>query len=104
MRKSAVLEWGPGAAIVGPIPLFALHGGDVVNERIGCKRGSKSGAGHLHQRELLRIDAGGGVLDLKELLLDAAAQGGGGEGFAGFKLVIGLEAEGLCRRNGQSVE
>jgi hypothetical protein len=69
----------------------------VVHERICSKGGGKSGAGHLHQRPLLRIHASRGILDLEELLLDAAAEEGSRVRFLRFEFVIGLDTEGLRR-------
>ena len=65
--------------------------------------GGDSRTGHLHQRELLRIHAGGGVLHLEELLFDGASQDGCGAHFAGFQFVVGRDAERLRRCNGESV-
>lgn len=98
--ESAILDWRPDCSVVGPIPLFALQGGDVVDERIGCECGSNSGSGHLHERKLLCVDACIGVQHLQELLFKAATQGGGGAGFEGFEFVIGFHTEGFCAGDG----
>ena len=75
-----------------------------MNQRIGCQGGRDSRTGHLHQRELLRIHAGRGVLHLEELLLDGAPQDRGGVRLAGFQFVVGGDADRLSRSNGEPVE
>ena len=48
LGKSSIRERRAGDAAVGPISLFALHSGHIVDQRIGGERRRDSGGSHLH--------------------------------------------------------
>lgn len=81
-----------------------MHRGDVMQQRIGSQRGRHSRSGHLHQRELLRIDTCRRVLHLEQLLLDGAPQNGGVVRLPVFQFVVGRDIGGLRRGNRQPVQ